>query len=259
MDWLRRIIEALTPYRDEYSITRESSRISVVSNPRSGDRALLYNGYTYSRLRKDSVFTGSYWDLFLPLGCVSEAPRMLMIGLGGGTVAYQVESLFPRATLESVEIDRDMVDVARRFYPGMKSKVFIADGFDFVRSKRGSYDAILLDAYKDIDIPGKFLSNGFVEDAFAALKPVGAMAINYAQTQLRAEQLRLYAKKLSRLFNVYSIPVGGFSDNTMLVCGKGLAKGEIVRSAQRRMPKSREAEAVLRSYRRMAAYGRQRP
>lgn len=256
MDWLKRFIETLSPQKEEYSVRNSDRSISLVRNTASGELAVMYNGIVYSRLRKGSVFTGSYWDFLLPVGCIRRSPRVLMIGLGGGTVAYQMERLFGRRVrLDVVELDRDMVRVAKRFYPGMRARIIVGDGSAFVKGAQGRYDAIILDAYANLDIPQEFLTEEFCAAAARALKRDGVLAINYAQPLMKAGQMGGYTERLARLFRVYLVWVGGLSNNAILLCSKSLGKREMLKAINERMPKGKEAQAVLDGYKRMVAQG----
>lgn len=252
-DLIRKLADYLSPYSEDYAVSSAGARITLVRNKGSGERAVLYNGFTYSRLPEKTLFTRSYWDYFLPFGNISGNARLLMIGLGGGTIAYQMERLFPNADMDIVEIDADMANVARKFYPKMRSNVIIDDGVKFVRSVQNAYDGIILDAYSDLDIPRQFVSDQFIGDAFNALNDTGVLGINYAQTSLRAEQLRDYSERLGRLFSVYHVRMRLMSDNTVLLCGKGMAKEKLVNLAKG-MPMARNSRHILEGYKRMSAF-----
>lgn len=250
---IRRLADYLSPYSEDCVASSDSRRITLVRNKGSGETAVLYNGFTYSRLPERGLFTRSYWDYLLPLGGISASPRLLMIGLGGGTIARQVESVFPGASMDIVEIDREMVGVARRLYPGMRSNVIVGDGLEFVKGARGAYDAVILDAYSDLDIPKAFTSEEFIGDAYRALKGRGVLGINYAQTSLRRSELHGYSGRLSVLFDVYHVRAGFMSDNTILVCGKGMSRDGIVALAGS-IPKARASRHILEGYRNMVAF-----
>ncbi len=250
---MRRLAGYLSSYSEDYSVVSDKRRITLVRNKGNGEIAVLYNGFTYSRLPERGLFTRSYWDYFLPFGAMSESPRLLMIGLGGGTVARQMEGTFGNASMDIVEIDRDMADIARRLYPSMRSNVIIGDGLRFVKTVRGSYDAIILDAYSDLDIPRAFMADEFIGDAYNALKERGILGINYAQSSLKKEELHDFSERLGRLFGVYRMRVGFMSDNTILLCGKRMARDEIVALA-RAMPKASGSKHILDGYRGMDAF-----
>lgn len=252
MDLLKRLRYAINPYVEDYSIERPDKRISLVRDMRSGERAILYNNVTYSRIREDSVFTGSYWDMFIPLGYIYDKPKILMIGLGGGTVPYQFGKLFgDRVSIDAAEIDKDMVEMAKRFCPDMRANVKVIDGFEFLRGKSSEYDAIILDAYKDINIPGNFMGSGFVEVAHRALRENGILAINYAQTLAKQRELSQYAQALAKQFKVYFAGVALGSDNTIIICGKDIDKDEIMKRIREHMPRTKENGHVLANFEKM--------
>lgn len=72
----------------------------------------------FSVYRQDRVFTGYSWD------CLSAAPgfpasppeRILVLGMGGGTVVRQCRQLYPKAQIDAVEIDARVIRVARQHF-----------------------------------------------------------------------------------------------------------------------------------------------
>ncbi|CAJ0595278.1 unnamed protein product [Cylicocyclus nassatus] len=78
--------------------------------------------------------------------------KILLIGLGGGTINNFLHQIFPQMSLTAVEIDGQMINVARKWFGLLEDdhqRVIKADGVTFLADsvKKGdSYDAILLDA-----------------------------------------------------------------------------------------------------------------
>ncbi|XP_035229576.1 eEF1A lysine and N-terminal methyltransferase-like isoform X2 [Stegodyphus dumicola] len=78
-------------------------------------------------------------------------PKILDIGLGGGTLAMYLYKHFPDATIEAVELDPAILEVSKKWFSlttDMRLRVHIADGLTFIQeaAKKGSqYDAIILD------------------------------------------------------------------------------------------------------------------
>ena len=85
--------------------------------------------------------------------------RILIVGLGGGSLAMAFQKLLPSATIDTVEIDPAVVRVARRFFefvPGARMQVFEEDGRVFVKRmmRAGTkYDLIVLDAFDHSTFP----------------------------------------------------------------------------------------------------------
>ncbi|MEM3841472.1 MAG: hypothetical protein QXN59_02150 [Candidatus Micrarchaeaceae archaeon] len=216
------------------SIKSGSNNISVVESGDSRVRELLYNGVVYSRFRRGELYTGSYWDYLLPPAFAFEKPKVLVIGLGGGTVQYQLGKILGKnAVVDTVESDQKIIDIWRRFFPKAGSRVFNWDGSDFVKHKQNSYDVIILDAYQDLEIPRSFIADSFIDDAHKCLKDKGVLAINFAQSVGRREEMLSYIGKLKRRFIVRIVKAGSFSDNVVIVCMKNISpEGFLTRASE---------------------------
>ena len=65
-----------------------------------------------------------------------EPRKILIIGLGGGTLQSALQKILPEAKIDTVELEPSVVSVAKRFFgffPGAQSSVFIEDGRVFVK------------------------------------------------------------------------------------------------------------------------------
>jgi SAM-dependent methyltransferase len=79
----------------------------------------------------------------------SRAPSVLILGLGGGTVARLVRALSPEAVIVGVERDPDVVRAARRDF-GLDSlgvEVVIDDALSYLRRSGPRFDLISEDIY----------------------------------------------------------------------------------------------------------------
>jgi protein-L-isoaspartate(D-aspartate) O-methyltransferase len=75
---------------------------------------------------------------------------VLMVGLGGGSTQSSFEHYYPGVSIESVEIDPVVVQVAKDYFnfrEGARQKVHVSDGRVFLRRTPSHYDLIILDAY----------------------------------------------------------------------------------------------------------------
>lgn len=151
--------------------------------------------------------------------------RVLLIGLGGGTIATAIHKLIPSADIDIVEINRDMLYVARKFFffnPTQNIHVCIEDGSDFIRKAApNSYDLIILDAFNKDYVPESFLTDDFVMDVKKCLKQHGIVAVNTYNDGLQKynnvskKEARLYSSIFSDLFELKSPP------STVILAQKG--------------------------------------
>lgn len=133
--------------------------------------------------RSDTALTGGEWDMPLvvpPL--MSRAPhRILVIGNAGGTTARALASVYPGASIDGVELDPVVTELART-YMGMNDipglHVYAADGRAFLRDTTRRYDLIVLDAYRQTYIPFQLATQEFFTAVRDHLAPGGAVALN---------------------------------------------------------------------------------
>lgn len=91
----------------------------VVVQQRGRTRVLRVDGSFASVWRADRVFTRSVWDaLAAPVLALPPARRrdVLILGLGGGSVARLLRAIVPAARILGVELDREVIAAARRHF-----------------------------------------------------------------------------------------------------------------------------------------------
>jgi spermidine synthase len=110
--------------------------------------------------------------------------RILVVGLGGGILPRALAKLLPGATIDTVEIDAAVVDVAQRWFlfaPSDRVRVAVQDGRVYVKRqlKAGArYDLVFLDAYDHEYIPEHLLTREFLQEVRALLAPGGVVVAN---------------------------------------------------------------------------------
>ena len=94
--------------------------------------------------------------------------RILVIGLGGGTLPRALQKILPAARIDAVEIDAAVVRVAYKYFgfvPGPRTEIFEEDGRVFAKrmGKQGiRYDLVMLDAFDHEYIPEHMLTREFL-------------------------------------------------------------------------------------------------
>lgn len=109
-------------------------------------------------------------------------PRMILIGLGGGSIAKFIHRLMPETRMTAVDIDAEVIEVARIFFglpqDSGRLRTVVADGAQFVAAQRAEADALLVDAYDGDSLAASFSSESFFRAARRSLAPGGVFAIN---------------------------------------------------------------------------------
>jgi spermidine synthase len=115
--------------------------------------------------------------LFVPVPA-----EVLMIGLGGGSLAKYIRKHRPETRIKVVEINPEVVSAARGhfFLPQDDEflEVHIEDGTSYVPRHRGSADVILLDGYDAGNQVESLATSKFYRDCRRALKPGGVLSVN---------------------------------------------------------------------------------
>jgi spermidine synthase len=113
---------------------------------------------------------------------LAERPgRVLIVGLGGGTIPRFLHQHFPELAIDVVEIDPDVVAVAKQFFgfrEDARMRAHVADGRAFIAACRQRYDLILLDAFSSDSIPIHLATREFLMEVRRALTPNGLVAGN---------------------------------------------------------------------------------
>ncbi len=126
-------------------------------------------------------------------------PRSIgMVGLGGGSQAKFCYRHLPAARIEVVENNPDVLALRRRFRipdDDGRFRVVLDDAAQFMPTRRGTYDLLLVDGYDETGIPEALSSQAFYDHCRAALVEGGAMAIN-----LYCDQAQRHVDRLRRSF-----------------------------------------------------------
>jgi len=119
--------------------------------------------------------------MLVGLGLVKPPKRVLVVGLGGGTIPGILHKHYPKAMIDVVDIDPDVVKVAKEFFGFREDatmRVHVADGRRFIEQREKPYDMIFLDAYGDEEIPYHLATQQFLEAVRGALNPNGVVVAN---------------------------------------------------------------------------------
>lgn len=135
--------------------------------------------------------------------------RVLIVGLGGGTIPTALRGILPQAEIDVAEIDPAVTEVAQKyfgFHEDPKLKVFEVDGRVYVKRaiREGKkYDAILLDAFDQEYIPEHMLTREFLAEAKSLLAPGGVLVGNtFSSSKLYDHESTTYAAVFGTFFNL---------------------------------------------------------
>ncbi len=200
-------------------------------------RYLRFDNTFQSAMELDDPYATvfAYTDyLHLGLAYAPTARRVLFIGLGGGTAPKRFWRDYPQLELHVVELDPDVVRVARRWFDLPRDRrlgVTVEDGRRFLRTTDARWDLIVIDAYFADSIPFHLATSQFADLVRTRLAPGGVVVSNVigAVAGSSSRLLRSMAKTYRTVFPTVELhPVFGEADrdgesirNVILVATEG--------------------------------------
>lgn len=163
--------------------------------------------------------------------------RMLIVGLGGGTLPRFFHSHFPEMTIHVVELDPAVVEVAKRFCgfeEDDRLQVYVGDGRDFIEASRDGCDVIILDCFDGDSVPAHMATLEFLRLVRQALTPEGIAVANIwgrASNPLYAHMLATYRAAFDDLY-VFDVPALGTKIFVALQWPRSITRDELLQRAR---------------------------
>jgi spermidine synthase len=174
---------------------------------------------------------------FVGLAFVEAPRRMLVVGVGGGTLPMFLRKHYPDATIDAVDIDPQVIDVAKKFLAFREDatlRAHAADGRAFIEAVREPYDVIFLDAFSSSELPAHLTTREFLQAVRRALTPSGVVVGNiwdrYAN-RLYDSMLRTYQDVFDEL---YILSVQSAGNKILLALPRKLTLSEAELAARAR-------------------------
>jgi spermidine synthase len=166
----------------------ESEYNDIYVTKRRGELTMSFQlkGWDYTEsvadLRDPDALALRYAQVMSIAAIYPEEPKkILMLGLGGGSVSTYLGRFLPEVEIDTVEIDRRVIEVAKQYFGLLETKrvrYLDGDGRVFLNRNKGLYDLILLDAYRGGFVPFHLLTKEFYTLVKQRLTPGGAVASN---------------------------------------------------------------------------------
>jgi spermidine synthase len=164
------------------TIYKETSTIS------KSIEVTLYNGKMLLNTKNTNYSYGSLQAILkkglLDIGAteISKMNSVLILGVAGGSVVQTLVSDFSFAkSITGVELDEEIIDVANSYFNLDKISNFkcvIADAEQFVQSDANHYDLIVIDIFKDTDMPEFLFEESFITNCKKLLNKNGYILFN---------------------------------------------------------------------------------
>ena len=199
------------------------------------------DGCTQSEMRLDDPYAlvNEYTRKMMGFLAFQPRPeRVLIIGLGGGSLVKYCHRHLPTTQITAVEIDPDVLALRSQFFvpsDDERLRVIHADGADHIaqmvhRDERSS--AILVDAYDHKGIAKAVVTKSFLENAKLSLSTNGVFVMNLVAESAEAKR---HVASIRQVFgeSVVVIPIRRGGRNLVIFAGQTLQDPQRVRIAVR--------------------------
>jgi spermidine synthase len=213
----------------------------VVTEDDQGMRTLLFGS---GGLRQSVVKVGDPDHIELPyarammsgLALCPEPKRVLVVGLGGGSIPNFLHKHYPETQIDAVDIDPVVVEVAKQFFgfnEDATMKAQVQDGRQFIEERPNTYDVIFLDAYGSEDIPYHLTTREFLEAVRRSITAQGVVLADVWGPGLNPyyeSMVRTYQEVFDEL---YILDVRGSGNKILIALPRRLrvAREELARRA----------------------------
>ena len=127
-----------------------------------------------------------YYDYFAVVPMLAEGKDILILGMGAGTSVRQFEHFYPDARIDAVEIDPEIIRIAREKWFDVREtkriKIYPLDARPFLSTTDKKYDVIELDMFQGgPNIPFYVTTVEFYRSISDHLNPGGVVTMNVLQ------------------------------------------------------------------------------
>lgn len=217
---------------------------------------LYTDGILHTQFHPDHLWTGSVWDLLaLAAFAHQELPRrILVLGVGGGAVLRQLQSLCAPTALTGVDLDAMHLRIARRWFGvrGAGVELVHADAVTFAALYDGEpFDLVIDDLFCGSNgVPQRAVpvDAHWLDMLLALVAPDGVLAINFPDARaLRASAWTQAGKSLRRRFpGALSLAVPGCHNRVLLLAPQAIVpRGLLERAAGTRGSRRLRASARI--------------
>lgn len=164
------------------TIYKESSTIS------KSIEVTLYNGKMLLNTKNTNYSFGSLQTILkkglIDIGAteINRMESILILGVAGGSVVQTLVSDFSfTKNITGVEIDEEIISVANSYFNLDKIpnfKCVISDAEKFVKTVVNHYDLIVIDIFKDIEMPEFLFQESFIKNVKQLLNKNGYILFN---------------------------------------------------------------------------------
>ena len=227
-----------------FLVTRELARVRsafqdiMIFESASHGRVMLLDGVVQITERDEFVYQEMLTHV--PLLAHGAAHRVLIIGAGDGGVLRRVLQHRNVSRAVMVEIDGEVIRLAREFMPGIsgdawddpRATLIVGDGIDYVKQAADdSFDCIIVDSTEPIGVGEVLFTDEFYANCARVLSAGGLIVNQCGVPFMQADELRETSARRGKFFAhvgayVAAVPtyVGGFMTLGFAAKQAGLAE-----------------------------------
>ena len=127
-------------------------------------RSLGFGTYIQiNNLTQSGGIVEAFWKETLRKIRKEKIKSVLILGLGGGTLAKLVRKYWLKSKITGIEIDPVMVELGKKYLGLKNTKVIIQDAYEYTKKNKEIYDLAIVDLYVGDEFPNKFEDEEFLK------------------------------------------------------------------------------------------------
>lgn len=203
--------------------------------------------------RKPQAMVFAYTKMSMSAVLLKPDPaRILVVGLGGGTLPTAFAELFPTAEIDTIEIDPAVVELAEQYFGyklSNRQRIHTQDARIWVRRaamRKQTFDIIVLDAFNGEYIPEHLMTVEFFRQLNQLLSADGVLVSNtFSISALYDHESATYAQVFGDFIN-FQLPE---SANRVVLAPKGRVSDDDIRTRSKALTRRlRTYNVPLRRY-----------